>query len=233
MGSLTAQRMISWRTALKLGRVSNLPTVWSNVIAATALAGGAAWHSIVVMALAMSALYIGGMYLNDAFDRNIDAKQRPSRPIPAGEAPVGMVFAIGFGLLALGTIVFSMFGWQTAVGCLVLCGVIILYNWHHKGNPLSPLLMGLCRALVYIVTAAALGHAVAAPVLAGAFVLLLYVAGLTLASKQGYGHVGLMIAGISLLDAVMAASMGAWLAALVCCVLFGLALLFQRTISGT
>ncbi len=41
MGSLATRRVSGWRTALKLGRVSNLPTVWSNVIAATALAGGA------------------------------------------------------------------------------------------------------------------------------------------------------------------------------------------------
>jgi 4-hydroxybenzoate polyprenyltransferase len=225
--------MITWRTALRLGRVSNLPTVWSNVIAAAALAGGAPWRTIAVMAFAMSALYIGGMYLNDAFDRETDAAQRPSRPIPAGEASTQAVFAIGFGLLALGTAVSAMFGWQAAVACLVLCGVIILYNWHHKRNPMSPLLMGLCRALVYIVTGAALGATLATPVLIGAAILLAYVAGLTLASKRGFGHIGLMIAGISLLDAVMAASMGAWLAALICCVLFGLTLLFQRSIPGT
>ena len=28
--------------------------------------------------------YIGGMYLNDAFDRDIDARERPERPIPSG-----------------------------------------------------------------------------------------------------------------------------------------------------
>jgi 4-hydroxybenzoate polyprenyltransferase len=111
--------------------------------------------------------------------------------------------------------------------------VIILYNWHHKGNPLSPMLMGLCRALVYIVTGAALGAVLAGPVLLGASILLAYVAGLTLASKRGFGPIGLMIAGIALLDAAMAASMGAWLAALVCCALFGLTLLFQRSIPGT
>ena len=33
MGSLATRRVSGWRTALQLGRVSNLPTVWSNVIA--------------------------------------------------------------------------------------------------------------------------------------------------------------------------------------------------------
>jgi uncharacterized protein (DUF2062 family) len=83
------------------------------------------------------------------------------------------------------------------------------------------------------VTGAALGALLATPVTIGAVIMLVYVAGLTLASKQGYGHIGLMIAGISLLDAVMAASMGAWVAALVCCAMFGLTLLFQRSIPGT
>ena len=225
--------MMSWRTALKLGRVSNLPTVWSNVVAGTALAGGAPWRAVAVLAVAMSALYVGGMYLNDAFDRSIDAAQRPSRPIPSGEASAQTVFAIGFGLLAVGVVLLAAFGWQAGLAGLVLAAAIVLYDWHHKGNPLGPFIMGLCRALVYVGAAAALGAALAGPVLIGAAILLAYVAGLTLASKQGYGHIGLMIAGISLLDAVMAASMGAWLAALVCCVLFGLTLLFQRSIPGT
>ena len=233
MGSLAAPRMMSWRAALKLGRVSNLPTVWSNVIAGTALAGGAPWGTVAVIAAAMSALYVGGMYLNDAFDRNVDAAQRPSRPIPSGEASAQTVFAIGFGLLALGVILLATFGWQAGVAALALAGAIVLYDWHHKGKPLGPFIMGLCRALVYVGAAAALGATLAGPVLIGAAILLAYIAGLTLASKQGYRHIGLMIAGISLLDAVMAASMGAWAAALLCCALFGLTLLFQRSIPGT
>ncbi len=31
---------ISWVTLLKLGRVSNLPTVWTNTLAGTLVAGG-------------------------------------------------------------------------------------------------------------------------------------------------------------------------------------------------
>jgi hypothetical protein len=83
------------------------------------------------------------------------------------------------------------------------------------------------------VTGAALGAMLTTPVTIGAVIMLVYVAGLTLASKRGFGHIGLMIAGIALLDAVMAASMGAWTAALVCCALFLLTLLFQRSIPGT
>ncbi len=91
MGSLATRRVSGWRTALKLDAVSNLPTVWSNVIAGCALAGGAPLYVVVTVAVATSAMYIAGMFLNDAFDRNIDARERPERPIPAGEVSVDAV----------------------------------------------------------------------------------------------------------------------------------------------
>ena len=90
---------------LRLGRVSNLPTVWTNVLAGAVLAGratvgpGRAGRSL---ALALSLFYVGGMYLNDAFDREIDARERPERPIPSGRIGAGEVFALGFGLLGAG-----------------------------------------------------------------------------------------------------------------------------------
>ena len=59
--------------------MSNLPTVWTNVLAATVLAGGA-WQNTrtAIVLVAMSLFYVGGMYLNDYFDRAIDARERPS-----------------------------------------------------------------------------------------------------------------------------------------------------------
>jgi len=87
-------------TLLKLGRVSNLPTVWTDVLAGALLSGGA-WHGwrIAVVLLAMTLFYTGGMYLNDYFDRAIDTRERPERPIPAQEISPFMVAAIGAGLM--------------------------------------------------------------------------------------------------------------------------------------
>src|SRR5689334_22435492 len=92
------------RTALRLGRVSNLPTTWNNVIAGLVLSGAGALAFAPTLALccAISLLYVGGMYLNDAFDREYDARERPERPIPAGEVSAAAVFGSGFGMLALG-----------------------------------------------------------------------------------------------------------------------------------
>ena len=183
MGSLATSRMSGWRTALKLGRVSNLPTVWSNVIAATALAGGAPLRVQAAVAAAMSLLYVGGMYLNDAFDSEHDARARPERPIPAGEITVAAVFGAGFALLAAGVILLAGIGLVAGAAGVALAGAIVLYDRFHKGNPIAPLLMGLCRALVYATAGLAAAGMLAQPVLLGALALLAYVAGLTYVAR--------------------------------------------------
>ena len=79
MNVLAAQAPVL-RTLLRLGRVSNLPTVWTNVLAASVLAGGDLQPGkIVLVVRAMTTFYVGGMYLNDYFDRCIDARERPGR----------------------------------------------------------------------------------------------------------------------------------------------------------
>jgi 4-hydroxybenzoate polyprenyltransferase len=171
---------------LRLGRVSNLPTVWTNVLAGTALAGvpvGAG--RLAGLMLAFSLLYVGGMYLNDAFDRDIDARERPERPIPSGRIGAGQVFAIGFGMLGLGVLILLPIGaWPAWASGFALAGVITYYDAHHKANPLSPLVMGLCRVLVYVTAALAVGGRLAGAVVGGAAVLLCYLIGLTYVAKQ-------------------------------------------------
>lgn len=177
---------------LRLGRVSNLPTVWSNVLAGTVLAGGAAPGQVLLLAAACSLLYAGGMYLNDAFDRELDARERPERPIPSGRVSAARVFTLGFALLAAGVLAVAAasFGWEGAGGwpgvasAAVLAAVITGYDAWHKANPVAPAVMGLCRALVYITAALAVSGRAGAVVWGGAGVLLLYVAGLSYLARQ-------------------------------------------------
>ena len=59
--------------ALKLGRISNLPTVWTNSLVGVVLAGGSVRDPrMPILLVATSLLYTGGMYLNDAFDAHFD-----------------------------------------------------------------------------------------------------------------------------------------------------------------
>jgi hypothetical protein len=183
--SVATAQMPSLSTLLRLGRISNVPTVWTNVLAGSIIAGGAG-HSdrVALIAMAMTAFYVGGMYLNDFFDRAIDARDRPGRPIDAGEIRASSVMLIGFGLLAVGIVLMIAFGLGAILCGLLLAGVIVLYDVWHKGNRLSPVVMGLCRALVYIGTGVAMAGGISNATLIGAAALACHVAGITYAAKQ-------------------------------------------------
>ena len=178
-------------TALRLGRVSNLPTVTSNVIAAVALAGGHPSRAVLVATcVALSLMYVAGMWLNDAFDRDLDRVERPERPIPAGEVGAGTVFDVGFVMLAAGIVVVAATaiaigaGWKPVVSVVALGSLIIFYDANHKQNPVSPVIMGLCRAAVYTTAALLVRDDLCAPVLLGCGLLLVYLVGLTYAARS-------------------------------------------------
>lgn len=229
-------------TALRLGRVSNLPTVWTNVLAGVALNGGVpSVETVFPLGLAVSLFYVAGMFLNDAFDHRWDAQHRPERPIPAGEVRAGTVFAAGFAMMAAGLGLLAVGPGRPAplVGGVALAAAIVLYDASHKKNPLAPLVMGLCRVAVYFVAALAVSTRIAPAVYAGSAVLLLYLIGLTLIARHEHRNprlprlVGLMIAGICLLDAAILLVLGHPVAALLAAGGFPLTRLAQRYIAGT
>jgi 4-hydroxybenzoate polyprenyltransferase len=178
---------------LKLGRVSNLPTVWTNTVAAIVLAGAEVTSAAAPALLAsMTLFYLGGMYLNDAFDADIDARERPERPIPAGEIARRTVFCIGFFLLTGGLALLCLAAYQSpehtgvwpGVSGVILAVTIAFYNWHHKGNVLSPVVMGLCRLLIYVSVGFCFAVVLPLPLLIGAILLFSYLIGLTYVAKQ-------------------------------------------------
>jgi hypothetical protein len=176
---------------LRLGRVSNLPTVWSNALAGSILSGAEPSYGFsAALAGALSLYYVGGMYLNDAFDHRSDQQSRPERPIPAGLVSATAVFALGFGMLASAVL---LTWWLAAssprperalLSGMVLAALIVLYDAYHKQNPLSPLVMGLCRVMVYVTAAYTVTGTAPMAVWLGALALLCHLIGLTYAAKQ-------------------------------------------------
>jgi 4-hydroxybenzoate polyprenyltransferase len=182
-----------WAVALRLGRVSNLPTVWTNTLAGIVLAGGNVGdRRTLPLLVALSLFYVAGMYLNDAYDAEIDARERPERPIPSGQVSAETVFTAGFGMMALGLALLAWIGYGAAGGTgigpvlsgLGLGAAIVMYNRRHKDNPLSPVLMGICRVLVYVTAGLAFAPELPAPLRIGALLLLCYLIGLTYVAKQ-------------------------------------------------
>lgn len=184
---------MTWATALRLGRVSNLPTVWTNVLAGAILSGATITPlPLALLLLSFSLFYVAGMYLNDAFDREFDAQAYPRRPIPSDAVAVRTVFTIGFLglatgellLLALGYGVEGGYGWPPALAGLCLAASIVYYNVHHKNNRYGPVIMGLCRMQVYLTTALALAPALSKPLWWGAGLLFAYIIGLSYIARQ-------------------------------------------------
>lgn len=184
---------MNWSAALRLGRVSNLPTVWTNVLAGAVLSGSPITpFPLAFLLLALSLFYIAGMYLNDAFDRDFDAATYPQRPIPSGAVTVTTVFIVGFLGLVIGELLLIVLGygmdggrgWPPVVAGLCLAATIVYYNLHHKNNPLGPLFMGLCRAQVYLTTALAVAPTLHDNVWWGAGLLVVYVIGLSYVARQ-------------------------------------------------
>lgn len=181
---LTPSNENYWRTLLVLGRVSNVPTVWSNCLAGWYLGGGGTIQGLLLLCLGATALYVGGMYLNDAFDVEFDRVNRPERPIPSGIITSGEVWAYGLGLLLIGTILLAFFGAFTLFLALLLVGCIILYDAIHKAIAFSPVLMALCRFFL-VVTASSTGIVgVTGFALWSAIALALYIVGLSYVAKS-------------------------------------------------
>lgn len=176
------------RSLLVLGRVSNLPTVWSNCLAAWLLNGGVLGLNFFRLSAGATLLYTGGMFLNDAFDVEFDRQHRRERPIPSGQISVRAVWMFGVSFLLLGWLLILPLGWLAAIAALLLLATILVYDAIHKRTVLAPLLMAACRFLLYFVGAAATLQRVSDAVLWHGLALAAYVTGLSFLARGESGQ---------------------------------------------
>jgi hypothetical protein len=182
----------SWRRRVRgylaLARVSNSPTVVTNVLAGAALSGAVRPSTeIALLAVAMVFFYTAGMFLNDLCDYAIDRHQRPDRPLPSGvvsrvEAAVAVVV-----LFAAGQALLLFVGPAPFLSGLVLIAAIVLYDLWHKTNPLSPVIMATARMLVYVTAFVAFPPNTYGPLVIVGGLLGLYIVGLTYVAKSETG----------------------------------------------
>ncbi|MGF1479806.1 MAG: UbiA-like protein EboC [Cyanophyceae cyanobacterium] len=132
---------------LQLMRPANIVTAWADILAGFAAAGiGIDWVPLVWLLLATTGLYGGGVVFNDVFDAELDAQERPERPIPSDRISRTAAIGLGSVLLAVGILAAA----QVSLASTILAGAIALaalvYDAYSKHHPLlGPLNMGLCR----------------------------------------------------------------------------------------
>lgn len=219
--------MATLRTLLILGRVSNLPTVWSNCLAGWLLAGGGATSSLGMLCLGATCLYVGGMYLNDAFDAQFDAQHRPERPIPSGSIRIEAVWGWGFGCLAVGLACLFLFGKVTMILALLLTLSILVYDAVHKMIAFSPVLMASCRFFLVLVASSIPDGGVTGLSVWSAVAMACYIVGLSYIAKRESGGGALsfwplLFLGAPLLLAVIVNSGSSGTRTSLLCVLLGL-----------
>lgn len=140
------------RTWGRVLRLSLSATAVADVVAGTSLAtmlghgGGIEVLPVLGLVFASLCVYHGGMALNDWADREVDARERPERPIPSGQVSASAVLAVALALFALG--VFFAF-LVTPLAGVWMAGVALLaalYDVVGRGPLRGPLLLALCRA---------------------------------------------------------------------------------------
>lgn len=174
------------RAWLELARVSNLPTVWTNVVAAWVLAGGGLGDARLLWLLPGAALfYCAGMILNDAADARHDAAHRQERPLPSGRVSRVAAWLAGGGCLVGGVLFFVIGAGAALWWTLALAAAILFYDAYHKPWAGSVLVMGACRTLLYLAAASVLVDDVVSQPLLVLFALALgfYIVGLTLIAR--------------------------------------------------
>jgi 4-hydroxybenzoate polyprenyltransferase len=163
---------------LRLLRVGAVFSPAADVVASMALAGGPFDLVLLRAATASALLYAAGMVWNDIADRQVDARQRPERPLPSGQ--VGLGFAMGLGAVLLAAAILLSpcrlhHGW--------LAALVLAYDFLSKRFVVLAVLgMGVLRG-GNLATALAIGGAASAShaghVLVAAFGYGLYIVAVT------------------------------------------------------
>ncbi len=189
------QPQASLKTWMTLGRISNLPTVWTNALAAALLASSAgalappSWRVWGLLLAMLSLLYLAGMLLNDLLDAEWDQQHNNPRPITLGLVSRRQV--------QLATLILLLLAGASAVGLsrlieqpqwllgsvTLLVGCILGYNLLHKKYVHSVWLMGACRSALYLTAAASLAVP-PQPLWLCAILLGAYISGLTYLASQ-------------------------------------------------
>lgn len=92
-------------------------------------------------------IYLGGMALNDLADHEVDAAERPHRPIPSGRVTRRQAAQLGHGLVLAGVVLAGAADRRALRVAVPLGAAVYAYDLALKGTPAGPATMALCRTL--------------------------------------------------------------------------------------
>ncbi|SDZ25163.1 4-hydroxybenzoate polyprenyltransferase [Micromonospora pattaloongensis] len=143
------------RDLVDLVRAPAALSVPGDVVAGAA-AAGALDRRTPGLASASVCLYWAGMAANDWADRELDAVERPERPIPSGRISAPAALGIAAGLTAAGLTLAGAAGGRRGLGtAAVLAAAVWTYDLKAKNTAAGPAVMAACRGLDVLLGAGA------------------------------------------------------------------------------
>jgi len=139
-----------------------------------------AWR-LALLPLSSACLYAGGMALNDYADRELDAVERPERPLPSGRVTPAQALVAASGLTAAGLALAATGGGRRSfVVAVPLAACVWTYDLLAKDRASGPVVMAACRGLDVLMGA---GRGRVRAALPAAAALTVHTAGVTVLSR--------------------------------------------------
>ncbi|MGA6152855.1 SCO3242 family prenyltransferase [Stenotrophomonas sp. NPDC087984] len=174
----------NWGDWAELLRVSALFTVPGDALAGAAAARCGPNRGTALAVCASLCLYEAGMALNDWADRDIDAVERPGRPLPSGRIAPGAALTAATGLTAAGLLCAAAAGRPALTTATALAGTVWAYDLGLKNTSAGPSAMAAARALDLLLGATASAPATLRPALAPAALLGAHTLAVTTVSRR-------------------------------------------------
>lgn len=139
-------------------------TAVANVAAGALLVrGGALSPRDLAACTGGGLLYVAGVALDQYMGRDLDALERPERPIPRGDISPAAALAVSLTLMAGGVGLASLAGVAPAAVAGALAACMLLYQGALKGARPGPVARGACRFLTVCLGLSVVGPAPPAP----------------------------------------------------------------------
>ncbi|WP_243795669.1 SCO3242 family prenyltransferase [Saccharopolyspora gloriosae] len=135
------------RAWISLTRAPAALTVLGDTAVGAVAAGTSLRGRRMLLPVASVALYWAGMVLNDWADRDLDAVERPERPIPSGLISADEAARVGVVLVACGLAAGSVAGPAESALAASLATAVVGYDMVFKQGAGGPAAMAVCRGL--------------------------------------------------------------------------------------
>ncbi|MFC4496157.1 SCO3242 family prenyltransferase [Streptomyces ovatisporus] len=145
-------RAADWARLLRVSATASVP---GDALAGAAASGHRPNRGTLLAAGASLCLYEAGMALNDYSDREIDAVERPGRPLPSGRIAPAAALTASVVLTAAGLRLAAAAGRPALLTATALAGTVWAYDLRLKHTAFGPAGMAAARALDLVLGAAA------------------------------------------------------------------------------